>query len=105
MSRLKGSKNKHTRQERQVPAPVPETTDFQPPFTEKEIDALPVGGPLEDGETPKATRVPQGEEGPCQACVQTSVTSVPLPHTGALHYGSAQRWCNAAGCRCQAYRP
>jgi hypothetical protein len=104
MARPKSSTNKPkvTKTKKKAPASTPETTDFQPPFSEPEVSA---GGPLEDGETPKAKKAPKGNEGPCQSCVQTSVTKVPLPHDGSLHYGTAERWCNAAGCRCQAYRP
>jgi hypothetical protein len=106
MARPKSSTNKPkaAKPKKAKPASTPETTDFQPPFSD-EIERIAQGGPLIEGETPTPKKVPKGNEGPCQACQQTSVSKVPLPHDGTLHYGTDERWCNAAGCRCQAYRP
>lgn len=47
---------------------------------------------LEEAVTPKADAVPAAFN--CGECT----------HEEDKHYGSVNRWCNVAGCQCQAYR-
>lgn len=65
----------------------------------KKIDE---GKPLAEGKTPKADAVTTTDswKGGSKAsdCKRSDCR-----HPSGMHYGNKDRWCNTAGCTCQAY--